>query len=54
MKMILVLLFCLVGVTYQQRYIWPHQPTHAQAKYQPLFYANGVPAGYDILPQVLD
>lgn len=51
MKVTLLLLACLVGVSYAQRYIWP-MPYAPRAHLLPLFYADGKPAHFENLPQV--
>ena len=53
MKLTLIVLTCLVGVSRPERYIWPEAGAFTPAEYLPLFYANGVPAGYDVVRQVL-
>ena len=53
MKLTLLLVTCLVGVSYQQRYIW-HVPYGPRAHYTPLYYADGLPAGYDLIEPSID
>lgn len=54
MKLALVILMAMVGLSCQDRYAWPIP--HGQATvnkishfYKPIFYADGFPAGYDII-----
>lgn len=52
MKLFLsILLFCFVSVSYQENNVRPPVPyaRQSRARYVPLFYANGVPAGYDFI-----
>lgn len=49
MKLALVVLSCFVCLSQQERYIWPFPFAPNQASFKPLFYGNGLPAGYDIM-----
>ncbi|KAI9563723.1 hypothetical protein GHT06_011187 [Daphnia sinensis] len=52
MKLFLsILLFCFVSVSHQENYVRPPVPyaRQSRARYVPLFYSNGVPAGYDYI-----
>ena len=54
MKFALVLLMGLVGLSRQDRYAWPIPYGQAAINkvshfYKPIFYADGFPAGYDII-----
>ena len=49
MKLALLLLGCFVCVSKQERYIWPFPASPSQAVYKPLFYSDGLPAGYDVV-----
>ncbi|XP_057378716.1 uncharacterized protein LOC130700751 [Daphnia carinata] len=52
MKLTLIFLTCFVGLSYQQRYVWP-MPYAPRAHLMPLFYADGQPAAdVEILPEV--
>lgn len=54
MKLALILLGCFVCVSKQERYIWPLPVSPKQAVYKPLFYGDGLPAGYDVIQQADD
>lgn len=53
MKLVLsFFLVCLVSISYQENFARPPLPyahPRARAHYVPLFYSNGIPAGYDIV-----
>lgn len=49
MKLTLIILGCFVCVSKQERYIWPLPVSPSQAIYKPLFYGDGLPAGYDVV-----
>ncbi|XP_057378712.1 uncharacterized protein LOC130700748 [Daphnia carinata] len=51
MKLLSVLLFCFVSVSHQENNVRPPVPyaRQSRARYVPLFYSNGVPAGYDFI-----
>lgn len=49
MKFALLFFCCFVSISHQEveRYIAPRN--HPRSLYVPLFYADGLPAGYDII-----
>ncbi|KAI9563724.1 hypothetical protein GHT06_011188 [Daphnia sinensis] len=49
MKLALLVLGCFVCVTKQERYIWPFPIDPKHAVYKPLYYSDGLPAGYDVI-----
>ena len=52
MKLVLsFFLVCLVSISYQENFAKPPLPYahRARSHYIPLYYANGIPAGYDII-----
>lgn len=49
MKLALLVLSCFVCVSKQERYIWPFPIHPNQAVYKPLYYGDGLPAGYDVV-----
>lgn len=54
MKLALLVLACFVCLSKQERYIWPLPIPANQAIYKPLFYSDGLPAGYDIVKKTTD
>ncbi|XP_046450837.1 uncharacterized protein LOC124198836 [Daphnia pulex] len=54
MKLALIFLTCFVGLSYQQRYVWP-MPYAPRAHLMPLFYSDGQPAAdIEALPEIKD
>ena len=49
MKLALLVLGCFVCVSKQERYIWPIPIDPNHAVYKPLYYSDGLPAGYDVI-----
>ncbi|XP_045023483.1 uncharacterized protein LOC123467753 [Daphnia magna] len=49
MKLALLVLGCFVCVTKQERYVWPFPIDPNHAVYKPLYYSDGLPAGYDVI-----
>jgi hypothetical protein len=49
MKLALLVLGCFVCASQQERYVWPFPIDPNQAAYKPLYYSDGLPAGYDVV-----
>ncbi|XP_046450841.1 uncharacterized protein LOC124198839 [Daphnia pulex] len=49
MKLALLVLGCFVCASQQERFIWPFPIDPNQAAYKPLYYSDGLPAGYDVV-----
>ncbi|XP_057378718.1 uncharacterized protein LOC130700753 [Daphnia carinata] len=49
MKLALLVLGFFVCVSKQERYIWPFPIDPNHAVYKPLYYSDGLPAGYDVI-----